>query len=66
MQYELVISFHQINLFELNVSDPESATTSALKLFSEGRLKPKIDEIRIFETDEDIRPDTPVYIHKIN
>jgi hypothetical protein len=63
MQYELVINFCNIHLIEVNVKDPQSAIESALKLFSQGRLRPEIRQISVFNIDDNNRPEHPIIRH---
>ena len=62
MQFKVVIDFHEINMIEVNVDNPENAANAVLKLYKEGRLKPEINEITIFEIEDEFGFDPPLHV----
>jgi len=62
MQFKVVVDFCEINMIEINVEDPESAANAVLKLFKEGRLKPQINEIAVFDIEDEFGFEPPIYV----
>lgn len=62
MQFKVVIDFHEINMIEVNVDNPENAANAVLKLYKEGGLKPEINEITIFEIEDEFGFDPPLHV----
>jgi hypothetical protein len=62
MKFKVVVDFYELNLIELNVNDPESAANAVLKLFKEGRLKPEINEIAVFDLLDEFEMDPPIFV----
>ena len=58
-----LIDFQEIRIIEINVRDPESAALGALKLFQEGRLKPDIYEITVFDIEEGLGIEPPLFVY---
>ena len=64
MKFKVVVDFIELNIIELNVSDAESAAQSVLKLFNEGRLKTKINEIAVFDIEDEFETEPPIFTLK--
>jgi hypothetical protein len=62
MQFKVVVDFCEINMIEINVEDPESAANAVLKLSKEGRLKPQINEIAVFDIEDEFGFEPPIYV----
>jgi|688.fasta_scaffold471631_2 hypothetical protein len=62
MQFKVVVDFCEINMIEINVEDPESAANAVLKLFKEDRLKPQINEIAVFDIEDEFGFEPPIYV----
>ena len=58
----MIVDFYETNLIEVNVQNPESAARSALKLFKEGRLKPEINEIAVFDIEDELGFEPPLFV----
>ena len=64
MKYKVVVDFHKINVIEINVDDAEGAAKSVFRLFDEERLKPRINEVRVFEIEDEFSLRPPIYVLK--
>jgi hypothetical protein len=64
VKFKVVVDFIELNIIELNVSDAESAAQSVLKLFNEGRLKTKINEIAVFDIEDEFGFEPPIFTLK--
>lgn len=62
MKFKVIIDYCESNLIEINVDDPESAAKSALKLFQSGRIKPLINEISVFDLEDELGFEPPIYV----
>jgi hypothetical protein len=61
MKFKVIVDFHEINMIEINVNSPETAALAALKLFKEGRLKPEINEISVYDIENEFNFNPPLY-----
>ncbi len=61
MKFKVIVDFQEINMIEINVNSPEKAASAALKLFKEGRLKPEIKEISVYDIENEFNFDPPLY-----
>jgi hypothetical protein len=64
MKYKVVVDFHKINVIEINVDDAEGAAKSVFRLFDEERLKSRINEVRVFEIEDEFSLRPPIYVLK--
>jgi hypothetical protein len=62
MEYKVTVTFHEIHIIEINVEDPESAANATLKLFQKGRLNPQVNEIAVFEIDDEFGLEPPLFV----
>ena len=62
MQFKIVVDFHEINIIEVNVDNPENAANAVLKLFKEGRLKSEINEIAVFDIEDEFGFEPPLHV----
>jgi hypothetical protein len=66
MKFKLIIDFQEIHMIEINVEDPESAANAVLRLFKDGRLKPKVNEIAVFDIENEFGFDPPLHVLRPN
>jgi hypothetical protein len=60
--YRVELNFQKISILILNAEGPKDAAMSAKKLLDTGRSKPIIEDIRVFEIeDEDNLESVPIY-----
>ena len=62
MKFKVIIDFQEIHMFEINVEDPESAANAVLRLFQDGRLKPNVNEIAVFDIEDEFAFDPPLHV----
>jgi hypothetical protein len=64
MEYKVTVNFYESTVIEINVENPEDAANAALKLFKQGRLKPQINDVTVFDVGDEFGLETPLYIFK--
>jgi hypothetical protein len=64
MKFKVVVNFHKINVIEINVGDAEGAAKSVFRLFDEERLKPTINEVSVFDIEDEFSLRPPIYVLK--
>jgi hypothetical protein len=64
MKFKVVVDFAELKIIELNVNNAESAAQSVLKLFNDGRLKPIINEIAVFDIEDEFETEPPIFTLK--
>ncbi len=64
MKFKVVVDFTELNIIELNVNDAEIAAQSVLKLFNDGRLKAIINEIAVFDIEDEFGFEPPIFTLK--
>ena len=62
MHFQVIIEFAEIKMIEINVDSPQNAAKAALKLINEGKLKPQINEIAIFDIEDDLGFEPPIFV----
>ena len=62
MKFKVIIDFQEIHMIEINVEDPKSAANAVLRLFQEGRLKPNVNEIAVFDIENEFGFEQPLYV----
>lgn len=49
-------------MIEINVKDSESAANAVHRLLKDGRLKPKVNEIAVFDIEDEFGFDPPLHV----
>ena len=62
--YKVIVEFYQANILSINSDDPNVAAQNIRKLFDQGKAKPRVRTINVFNEDDNIDEDQP--IHSIN
>jgi hypothetical protein len=62
MKFKVIVDFQEIHMIEINVEDPESAANAVLRLFQDGRLKPNVNEIAVFDIEDEFGFDPPLHV----
>jgi hypothetical protein len=62
MQFKVIVDFAEIHMIEVNVEDPQSAANAVLKLINDGKLKPQINEIAVFDIEDDLGFEPPIFV----
>jgi hypothetical protein len=62
MQFKVIVDFTEIKMIEINVENPQSAAKAVLKLINEGKLKPQINEIAVFDIEDDLGFEPPIFV----
>jgi hypothetical protein len=59
--YKVIVEFQQSNILAINADDPNVAAQNIRKLFDNGKAKPQIRKIHIFNEEDDIDEDQPLH-----
>lgn len=59
--YKVIVEFHQANILAINADDPNVAAQNIRKLFDQGKSKPRVKTINVFNEDDDIYEDQPLH-----
>ncbi len=62
--YKVVVEFHDSKVLAINADNPKVAGQNIRKLFDNGKMKPQIKVISIFNEADDLEFDDPLYISK--
>ena len=62
MKFKVIVDFQEIHMIEINVEDPESAANAVLRLIQDGRLKPNVNEIAVFDIEDEFGFDPPLHV----
>ena len=62
--YKAHIEFHDSIVLAINADNPKVTAQNIKKLIDNGKMKPQIKIINIFNEDDDLKFDAPLYISK--
>ncbi len=63
--YKVIVEFQKSNIFAINADDPNAAAQNIRRLFDQGKAKPQIRKIHVFNQEDDIDEDQPLHTTKV-
>ncbi len=63
--YKVIVEFQQSNILAINADDPNAAAQNIRRLFDQGKAKPQIRKIKVFNQEDDIYEDQPIKITNV-
>jgi hypothetical protein len=59
--YKVIVEFYQSNILSINADNPNAAVQNIRRLFDQGKAKPQIRKIYVFNEEDDIDKDQPLH-----
>jgi hypothetical protein len=63
--YKVIVEFHQANILAINADDPNVAAQNIRKLFDQGKAKPRVRTINVFNEGDNIDEALPLHSTKV-
>ncbi len=60
--FRVIIDFKEFHMIGVNSDDPESTAQKIQKLYEEGKIKPEINEIAVFDPEDELSFDPPLFV----
>jgi hypothetical protein len=62
--FKVIIDFKEFHMLGINSDDPESTAQKIKKLYEVGKIKPEINEIAVFDPEDESGFDPPLFVLK--
>ena len=60
--FKVIIDFKEFHMIGVNSDDPELTAQKIQKLYVEGKIKPEINEIAVFDAEDELSFDPPLFV----
>ena len=62
--FKVIVDFKELSFNEIDGDDPEKVAQNVKSLISEGKIKPEFNEISVFNPEDELGFEPPIYTLK--
>ena len=62
--FKVIVEFKELSIIEVKGIDPAEVANQVKRLFSEGKLQPELNEISVFDGEDELGFEPPIYVLK--